>query len=85
MFLGNEAAFPYYNRSIKKTRIIWFGSISVDVFAAYVNNWQNIRRIIFFYILVQVWFALLFVVKLELICFVRGKELFQCTHWAGIC
>ena len=36
MFIETEAAFLYYNWSIKK-----FGSTSVDIGAANVNNWQG--------------------------------------------
>ena len=33
------AAFFYCNWSIKMARVIWFGSRSVDIGPAYVNNW----------------------------------------------
>ena len=40
MFLDTEAAFPYCNRSIKKSCVIWFGSSSVGIGAAYfVQGW----------------------------------------------
>ena len=42
MFLQTEAAFPYCNWSIKKARIIWFGSTSVDIGPANVNNWKRL-------------------------------------------
>ena len=38
MFLETEALFPCHNWSIKMDRIIWFGSTSVDIGSAYVNN-----------------------------------------------
>ena len=38
MFLETEAVFPCHNWSIKMARIIWFGSTSVDIGSAYVNN-----------------------------------------------
>ena len=41
MFLETEALFPCHNESIKMARIIWFGSTSVDIGSAYVNNWQR--------------------------------------------
>ena len=41
MFLKTESAFPYFNLSIKKYTIILFGSTSVDIEAAYLNNWQR--------------------------------------------
>ena len=47
MFLEKEAVFPCHNWSIKIARIIWFGSISVDIGPAYVNNWQRFSRLCF--------------------------------------
>ena len=47
MFLETEAAFPYCNWSIKMARIIWFGSTSVDIVPAYVNNWNRLGRLPF--------------------------------------
>ena len=42
MFLETEAAFPYYNWSIKMARIIWFGLTSVEIVGlALVNSWQR--------------------------------------------
>ena len=43
-FLETEAAFPYCNWSIKMARIIWFGSRSVDIGPAYVNNWKRLGK-----------------------------------------
>ena len=42
MFLETEAAFSYCNWSIKMARIIWFGSTSVDIGPAYLNNWRRL-------------------------------------------
>ena len=47
MFLETEAAFPYCNWSINIARIICFGSTSVDIGPAYVNNWQRLDRLPF--------------------------------------
>ena len=47
MFLETEAAFPYCNWSIKISRIIWFGSTSVDIGPAYLNNWKRLAHLSF--------------------------------------
>ena len=47
MFLETEAAYPYCNWSIKMARVIWFGSTSVDIGPAYVNNWPRLGRLPF--------------------------------------
>ena len=47
MFQETEAAFPYCKWSIKISRIIWFGSTSVDIGPAYLNNWKRLGHISF--------------------------------------
>ena len=47
MFLEKEAVFPCHNWSINIARIIWFGSITVDIGPAYVNNWKRFGRLWF--------------------------------------
>ena len=47
MFLETEASFHYCNWSIKMARIIWSVSTSVDIYPAYVNNWQRLGRLPF--------------------------------------
>ena len=41
LFLDTEAAFPYCNRSIKISLVIWCGSRCGKMIAEYVNNWQR--------------------------------------------
>ena len=47
MFKETEADFIYCNWLIKMARIIWFGSTSVDIGPAYVNNWKRLGCLLF--------------------------------------
>ena len=66
--LETEAAFPYCNWSTKVAWIFWFGSTSVELGPAYVNNWQMLGRLPF-----QVYLKVVNYLKQKSIIFLASK------------